>query len=453
MTAADDTKASGPDAFVLKKDVKKKDFTDDFQAVIPIATDVARKGNLGEGLEQLLNLEKRARLGGDTKIVSETALVIVKLCFELKKWDELNANVTLLCKRRGQFKKVQITVIQEGTERVASVTPKEEKLRLIKTLRAVSEGKIYVEAERARLTMQLAKIYEAEGKISEAADVLQEEQVETYGAMNKQEKIDFLLEQIRLCLEKKDFIRAYIIAKKVNRKQLEEEELETLKIRFYRLLIQYHTHEKQPLELARAHLAIYTSLKKQDASVWIPELQLTVLLLCTSSFDNHQIDLVHNLLLDEKLEEVPLYKTLLRHFVTDELAQWPLPENDEIVKNPLFKNKDDWYFKMLRDRVVQHDIRVVAKYYTKIRAARLAHLLQMDIDEAEKYIADMVTSTTSERLIAKIDRPAGIISFEPKKDANAHLSDWAGNISELLGLVEKTCHLIHKENMVHQAKK
>lgn len=39
--------------------------------------------------------------------------------------------------------------------------------------------------------------------------------VETYGSLDKKEKVDFILEQIRLTLAKKDFIRCYIISKKV----------------------------------------------------------------------------------------------------------------------------------------------------------------------------------------------------------------------------------------------
>ena len=38
----------------------------------------------------------------------------------------------------------------------------------------LSPGKIYVEVERARLTHRLSKIYEADGKVSEAAKVMQE---------------------------------------------------------------------------------------------------------------------------------------------------------------------------------------------------------------------------------------------------------------------------------------
>jgi hypothetical protein len=48
---------------------------------------------------------------------------------------------------------------------------------------------IYVEVERARLTHILAQMKENEGEVTEAADILQELQVETYGSMEKREKV------------------------------------------------------------------------------------------------------------------------------------------------------------------------------------------------------------------------------------------------------------------------
>ena len=83
---------------------------------------------------------------------------------------------------------------------VAEMKDRSKKVELIKKLRTITEGKIYVEVERARLTKTLADIYESEGKINEAADMLQEVAVETYGAMDPREKIEFILEQMRLCL-------------------------------------------------------------------------------------------------------------------------------------------------------------------------------------------------------------------------------------------------------------
>ena len=114
-------------------------------------------------------------------------------------------------------------MVQEACTYVDEITDSEQKLKLIDTLRQVTAGKIYVEIERARLTRKLAFIKESSGDVSEAANILNELQVETYGSMEKREKIEFLLEQMRLCLIKRDFIRTQIISRKISTRAFEDE--------------------------------------------------------------------------------------------------------------------------------------------------------------------------------------------------------------------------------------
>lgn len=87
--------------------------------------------------------------------------------------------------------------------------------RLVDTLLSVTEGKIYVEIDRARLTRARAASKEAAGDLDAAAELIQEVSVETFGAMAKTEKIDFILEQVRICLARGDYVRARILSKKV----------------------------------------------------------------------------------------------------------------------------------------------------------------------------------------------------------------------------------------------
>lgn len=68
-------------------------------------------------------------------------------------------------------------MVQEAISFIDKTEDKETKLELIETLRTITEGKIYVEVERARLTRTLAKIKEDEGKIDDAAEILHELQV------------------------------------------------------------------------------------------------------------------------------------------------------------------------------------------------------------------------------------------------------------------------------------
>ena len=66
---------------------------------------------------------------------------------------------------------------------------------------------------------------------------------------------------------------------------------------------------------------------------------------------------------------------------------------------------------------------------------------------AETFLSELVTKKT---IYARIDRPAGIITFSQSKDPGKVLNDWSSNLNTLMMLVTKTNHLINKEEMVHR---
>ena len=51
---------------------------------------------------------------------------------------------------------------------------------------------------------------------------------------------------------------------------------------------------------------------------------------------------------------------------------------------------------------------------------------------------------------AKIDRLDGIVHFQKKKDPNDVLNEWSHDINQLMQHVNKSTHLITKEEMVHR---
>ena len=86
--------------------------------------------------------------------------------------------------------------------------------------------------------------------------------------------------QVRLVLAKKDFIRAYIVAQKVNRKVLSEPGFAALKVRFYTLLAEYHRSQKDARELCVCYEQIYGAVKGgEDEGKWKEALEATVLFL------------------------------------------------------------------------------------------------------------------------------------------------------------------------------
>ncbi|CAG0902441.1 unnamed protein product [Darwinula stevensoni] len=424
---------------------------------IPQCQALAAEGKLQEALDILLALEKQTRTGADMHSTSRVLVTIVQLCFEAKKYELLNEQIVLLSKRRSQLKQAVTKMVQEACTYVDKMPDKETQLKLIDTLRTVTAGKIYVEVERARLTHKLAIMKESEGDITEAATILQELQVETFGSMDRKEKVELILEQMRLCIAKKDYIRTQIISKKINVKFFDEEGTEELKLKYYRLMIEVDQHEGSYMSICKHYRAIYnTPGIKNDIEQRRLVLKNIVLYLLLSPYDNEQADLTHRICEDKQLEETPLYKDLLELFMTSELIKWlgmcetferelrkgsdGSPPTDVFLDSP--EGNKRW--KDLQNRVVEHNIRVMAKYYTKIRVQRMSELLALPIEETEEFLSNLVVKGM---VSAKMDRLEGIISFSPPRPTNEVLNDWATSAASLMQLVNKTTHLIHKEEM------
>lgn len=299
---------------VIKMEV---DYSETVAKKIPEAQELAKK-NLNEALEMLLGLEKQTRTGADMHSTAKVLVCIVQLCYEAQNWTSLNEHIVVLTKKRSQLKQAVAKMVQECCKWIAEGTlpSKEVELELIATLRTVTEGKIYVEVERARLTHRLSKMKEADGQVADAAKIMQELQVETYGSMERKEKVELILEQMRLCLATKDYIRAQIISKKISVRFFENVEHQELKLKFYRYMIEMDEHERNYLNICRHYRAVYdTPTIQEDAKEKLQTLKNVALFIVLSPFDNEQSDLIHHILQEKTLKEIPKYKSLLEQFI------------------------------------------------------------------------------------------------------------------------------------------
>ncbi|KAG9720633.1 PCI-domain-containing protein, partial [Aureobasidium melanogenum] len=192
-----------------------KDYTNDVDKVIPEAQDLA-KSNVQGAIEKLLALEKQTRQASDLPSTSRLIVAIVTICKEAKDWPLLNEQIQLLSKKHGQLKQAITKMVQVSMAFIDDTPNLETKLSLIETLRTVTEGKIFVEVERARVTRILSNIKKSQGDITAATDILCELQVETFGSMTRREKTEFILEQVALCIEKGDWTQAGILSRKIS---------------------------------------------------------------------------------------------------------------------------------------------------------------------------------------------------------------------------------------------
>lgn len=404
-----------------------------------------------------------------------------QILFDAGDWRGLQETVIMLSKRRGQLKQAVQGMVRQCIGYLDSSPDAGTKTELVKTLQALTEGKIYVEIERARLTRLLAQMKEAEGNIAEAAEILQEVAVETFGAMAKSEKIAFILEQVRLCLDRKDYVRAQILARKVSprafvaaRAGAKKGEttgeigiegtaieapapgtpsLEVLKLQYYALMIRYYAHERNYLEICRAYRAVLdTPSVEEDPVRWGDALRKAAWFAVLAPRDSDQRTLLATTATDRRLDEIPLYKDVLAKFGGKEVMWWRSLQTEWAAELDSQKEvfggeagavaRED-----LRLRVVEHNIYMLSEYYSRISLPRLAQMLDLGEDEAETRLCELVTGRG---LDAKIDRPAGIVRFGHRTGTGEALNKWSGSIGKLLTLVEKTCQQIQKESMVHK---
>lgn len=429
-------------------------------AKIAAAVALADSDSPAAAIDALLTLERTSRLAEAAPETAAICTELVRLAYSRQGWVALGEMVVLLSKRRSQLKAAVSRSVQEAMTMLKEEKPDEDtQVQLLKTLCDVTSGKIYVEVERASLTRSLAAIYESRGDISTAADLMQELQVETFSAMDRRDKYDFILEQVRLCLDKKDNVRASIMAKKILPRQISKEGLEDIKLRYYALMVRIHVANGDMLEICRAYIARYetTKVTADSAEPWARELRLAAAFVVHSPYGPMQTDLLHRLSGDKALAKLPEYKALLKLFTTSELIRQPMLMSrfgDELrstisgaMKEDAAGAELDWQ-EPLTQRVTEHNLRVCALYYTRIPLKRLAALLDTTVSDAEAKVSAMVSDQKS--LKAKMDRPAGIVAFRSPPAPEETLNTWAGNVTKLLTLVETTRNLIHKETMVHK---
>lgn len=435
------------------------DYSSTVEEKIPECEKMAKDGKLNEALEVLLSLEKQARTGGDTHSLSKILVTIAKICFEKKDFKLLSENILLLTKRRSQIKQSVTKMIQECCTYVDEITDKQTKLDFIDTLREVTSGKIYVEVERARLTYKLACLKETDGLVSEAANLLQDLQIETFGTMERREKVELLLEQIRFGLAIKDYIRTQIVSKKIQVKFFDDPANQDLKLKYLKLMIQLDDVNKNYLSACKHYRSVFNTPSIQEDSAKKQEVMKDIVLyIILSPFDNEQSDLINRIAEEKYLEELPSYKELLKFFNTAEIINWTVLETQyqQLLKvgtsdspaTSVFDSSESGQqrWKDLKNRVVEHNIRIMAKYYKRVTLTRMAELLSLSLDETEEMLTNLVVNKT---IWAKVNRLEGVINFKATRPANEVLTDWSHDLNHLMNNVCKINHLINKEQTVH----
>ena len=148
----------------------------------------------------------------------------------------------------------------------------------------------------------------------------------------------------------------------------------------------------------------------------------------------------------------------LRRFLTAELLPFNAGEIETSIRGyEPFSEADTENAKVhlqefLR-QLIQHNIRTIQHYYSRITLPRLAQLSGVSVELAERELCEIVVKRTGVQ--AKINRMQGIVVFKKgtsgaiEKSTNEALNEWNYDVRHMLDKIEQTCHLINREKVVH----
>lgn len=241
--------------------------------------------------------------------------------------------------------------------------------------------------------------------------------------------------------------------------------LERLKLKYYSLLVAYHQHKGDYLEVCRCLRAAYDtpavfspkSKKKEDKAMTDEEAAVAASLMdvegeaaaSTSAPSVSEADaaLAESLLkqacwyavlapatssdqrtlleataAEPALDAFPLYRRLLATFAGTEVVEWPAfyemvsdevtgPRSADVFSTATEQGRAR--LEALQTRVTEHNVLSASRFYSRVSLARLARLLgfgsgEKAVDEGEAHVARMVSDGA---VRARIDRPAGVVKF------------------------------------------
>jgi 26S proteasome regulatory subunit N5 len=347
---------------------------------------------------------------------------------------------------------------------------------LLQTIIKVTEGKIFVEYEYSQAIRKMTEIYIMSNQIDEAAKLIQDVQIEAFGSLENSYKVDYILFQMQVLLEKGDYIRTLIVSNKIKRNHLDDDGFELLKIRFFNLMIQYFSHEKKYLDVSKCYKILYDFVKlindklndieKKNKEV-DPKIINNYILVKKENdlqklFENYVLFLsicppeleTKNMFNELKIKykkELDIDKNIL--YIVEER----LSDDIILIDNNLFnkfinydiftKNQD--LIKLFRKYWIQHNLSIFEKFFAKIHLSRIKDMTFVSEDEIENELSDMVVNNY---IFAKINRIEKIVNFRQKTDYHNVLDDFNYDMDNMLKKIEETCHLINKEYLKYGIK-
>ena len=428
-------------------------------------------------LKKLIDQEKATRLENEYEKNKNICKDILTLVHNRNDFPKYLILFEYLTQRRNQSRESIILMVKKSINEILPNLKNEKDSRdLLQTLIKVTEGKIFVEYEYSQAIRKMTELYMMNNQLDEAAKLIQDVQIEAFGSLENSYKVDYILFQMQVLLEKGDYIRTLIVSNKIKRNHLDDDGFELLKIRFFHLMIEYFMHEKKYIDVSKSYKTLYDFVKSiNDKLIDIEKNNKEIKPKIIENYlkinkENDLKKLFENYVLflsicPPELETKNMLNELIikykKELDKDEnilyIVEKRLSDDIILIDNNLFNKYKDYeifkknpdLIKLFRKHWIQHDLSLFEKFFAKIHIKRINDMTLVPVDEIEKEIADMVVNNY---IYAKINRIEKIVNFRKKTDYHDVLDNFNYDMDNMLKKIEETCHLINKEYLKYNIK-
>ena len=428
-------------------------------------------------LKKLIDEEKVTRLENEYEKNRTICKKILEIVHGRNDFQNFLKLFEYLTQRRNQSRESIISMVKYCiNEILPNLKNDKDSSELLNTIIKVTEGKIFVEYEYSQAIRKMTEMHLRNKQVDEAAKLIQDVQIEAFGSLENDYKIDYILFQMSVLIEKGDFIRTLIVSNKIKRNHLDDEGIELLKIRFFRLMILFYIHEKKYIDVSKCYKTLYDfvksvndtleevekknkelkpkiidnyiQIKKENDLQQLFENYVLFLSICPPELETK--NMLNELLIKYK-KELDKNKNIL--FIVEKR----LSDDIILIDNNLFnrfKNfeifrKNPELIKLFRKYWIQHDLSLFEKFFAKIHLKRMSEMTLIPIDEIETEISDMVVNNY---IYARINRIEQIVNLRKKTDHHDVLDNFNYDMDVMLKKIEETCHIINKEYLKHGIK-
>lgn len=410
-------------------------------------------------MDILQEREKTSRLNADR----EESTKILKEMVDLTNTTEETVEVIRqMVRKKGQLKDALISMIYYAYERYLPLSPidlaphsyeqallidinhaytKEESITeqvnkneflefLVLLLTSVVEGRIYMEQLRIFLTDAIKQIYASTGNMKKALSYMYPVHVETFSSIPMRKILLYQLEQLRISILAHEYDKAILVAQRISIKQLETEP-DLVDYHLNRMLF-IHIHKNQYDKIADIFNTLRIKDEKESKSQSIyPALAI---LFCILDIHNPSSKKLLYTNISSKLcynEARVLGEQFMNNLLITDSVYALLHSIQE--KYSIHRILEQ-YTSTIKERVIQYNIIVISKYYSRIQIDRIVQILKIEKEIFTEVIVEMVRNKMVTGRICQIE---SIVEF---KKENKSIENWNQSINASLEAVIKITH-------------